>query len=108
MAYPVEAPGKLGEGRALFELLQPEGRTNTGGDGLTVDTKGNLYITSWLGVQVVSPQGKHLRTLSFPEKPANVTFGGKNRSTLYVTARKSVYTLEQKATGHVFARNSKR
>jgi len=108
MAYAVEAPGKLGKGRAFFELLQPEGRKGTGGDGLTVDTKGNLYITSQLGVQVVSPAGKHLRTLAFPEKPANVTFGGKDRATLYVTARTSVYTLALKVRGHVFAPRPKK
>ena len=45
-----------------------------------------------------------MRTLKFPEKPANVTFGGKDRKTLYVTARKSVYTLRVEATGHRFAR----
>jgi len=104
MAYPVEAPGKLGKGRVFFELLQPEGRKDTGGDGLTVDTDGNLYITSQLGIQVVSSKGKHVRTLKFPEKPSNVTFGGKDNKTLYVTARKSIYTLPVKATGHVFAR----
>ena len=103
MAYPVTAPGALGKGRVFFSLLQPEGRKGTGGDGLTVDTLGNLYITSWLGIQVVSPQGKHVRTLTFPEKPSNVTFGGKSRKTLYVTARTSVYALSMQATGHVFA-----
>ncbi len=102
MAYPIDAPGKLGKGREFFNLLQPQGRKNTGGDGLTVDTRGNLYITSQLGIQVVSPKGKHLRTLKFPEKPSNVTFGGKDRRTLYVTARTSVYTLPIDAQGHVF------
>jgi len=104
MAYRIDEPGKLGKGREFFRLLQPEGRKDTGGDGLTVDTKGRLYITSQLGIQVVSPKGKHLRTLKFPEKPSNVTFGGKDLKTLYVTARTSVYTLPVDATGHAFAR----
>ena len=69
-----------------------------------MDTKGNLYITSSLGIQVVSPEGKLVRILEFPEKPANVTFGGKDRRTLYVTARTSLYLLRVEATGHVFAR----
>ncbi|MEM8883026.1 MAG: SMP-30/gluconolactonase/LRE family protein [Planctomycetota bacterium] len=90
MAYPVTAPGKLGKGRVFYELKQPEGRKDTGGDGMTVDANGNLYFTSWLGVQVVSPEGKHLRTIKFPEKPANVTLVGGRK--LYVTARTSVYT----------------
>ena len=96
MAYPVEGPGKLGPGRVFFRLK--------GGDGLTVDKTGNLYITSSLGIQIVSPQGKLVRILKFPEKPSNVTFGGKDRRTLYVTARTSLYLLRVEATGHVFAR----
>lgn len=107
MAYPVLSPGKLGEGRVFFRLLQPEGRENSGGDGMTVDRAGNLYITSWLGVQVVSAAGKHLRTLTFPEKPSNVTFGGKQRRTLYVTARTSVYILPMGVEGHAFGSGPK-
>ncbi|MFW6125311.1 MAG: SMP-30/gluconolactonase/LRE family protein, partial [Pirellulales bacterium] len=45
MAYPVSAPGTLETGRVLCRLKQAEGRTGGGGDGLTVDTDGNLYIT---------------------------------------------------------------
>ncbi|MFM8478679.1 MAG: SMP-30/gluconolactonase/LRE family protein [Planctomycetaceae bacterium] len=101
-AYPVEGPGKIGKGKVLCELRQRPGETSGGGDGLTVDTKGNLYITSGLGVQVVSPEGKVLGVIAFPEQPANVTFVGTDRRTLFVTARKSVYTVSMEATGHVF------
>lgn len=102
MAYPVLAPGKLGKGRVFCELKQPEGASGTGGDGLAVDTDGNLYITSRLGVQVYNPAGKLLGILEFPEQPANVAFGGKGNRTLYATARKSLYAVELSATGHVF------
>ena len=102
MAYRVEKPGVIDKGRRFFSLKQPEGRTNTGGDGLTVDEDGNLYVTSSLGIQVISPDGKLVRVLEFPEKPANCTFGGKDRKTLYVTARTSVYTMRLDARGHVF------
>lgn len=101
-AYDVKSPGIIGEGRVFCELQQPEGKDNSGGDGLTIDTRGNLYITSGLGIQVFSPDGKHLGTIAFPEQPANVTFGGRNRTTLYVTARTSLYAVETSATGHVF------
>lgn len=104
MAYPVEGPGKLGKGRVFCSLQQGKGKKGSGGDGLTVDTKGNLYITSGLGLQVFSPEGKLLGIIAFPEVPANVTFGGPDRRTLYVTARTSLYTVEMEATGHVFAR----
>ncbi len=103
MAYPVEAPGKLGAARVFCTLEQAAGKSNQGGDGLTVDTSGNLYITSALGLQVFNPQGKLLGIISVPEQPANVTFAGPENRTLYVTARTSLYTIPMQATGHVFA-----
>jgi gluconolactonase len=104
MAYPVEAAGKIGKGRVFCSLKQPaKGKGGSGGDGLTIDTKGNLYITSALGLQVFNPDGKLLGILAFPEQPANCTFGGADFKTLYVTARTGVYTVRMDATGHRFA-----
>jgi gluconolactonase len=103
MAYPIEAPGKIGKGKVFCTLQQPKGKTGGGGDGLTVDSKGNLYITSGLGLQVFDPSGKMLGIIAFPEQPANVTFGGPDLRTLYVTARTSLYTVRMDATGHRFA-----
>ncbi len=102
LAYPVLGPGKLGDERVFCTLKQPEGKTNTGGDGLTIDTSGNLYITSALGVQVWSAAGKYLGLIKFPQQPANVTFGGKDRKTLYATCRTGFYSAPMQAQGHVF------
>jgi len=101
--FPVETPGRLGQGRVFCTLAQPEGADNTGGDGLTIDTRGNLYITSQLGIQVFDARGKLLGTIRFPEQPANVAFGGADRKTLYVTARTSLYAAKMESTGHVFS-----
>lgn len=103
MAYPVAAPGKIGAGRVFCKLKQPgQGPQNTGGDGLTVDVQGNLYITSRLGIQVVDPAGKLLGIIPVPEQPANCTFGGPDFKTLYITARTSLYAAPMLATGHRF------
>lgn len=102
MAYPVKSPGKLGQGKVFCKLQQPDGQEGRGGDGLTVDTKGNLYITSALGLQVYNPDGKLLGIIEFPQQPANVTFAGPDNKTLYVTARTSVYSVKMEATGHQF------
>ena len=102
MAYPVEAPGKLGKGRVFCRTKQAEGKQGTGGDGLTIDEQGNLYIATALGLQVFSAEGKLLGIIEFPEPPANATFGGKDRKTLYVTARTSLYTAPMAAVGHAF------
>jgi gluconolactonase len=107
MAYAVEAPGKLGKGKVFCSLKQPDGKKGGGGDGLAVDTKGNLYITSGLGLQVYNPAGKLLGIITLPEQPANVTFGGPDGKTLYVTARTSLYTAPMEAKGHVFATSAK-
>jgi gluconolactonase len=98
MAYPVQAPGKIGTGKLL-------GQVKSGGDGLTVDTKGNLYLTqpSLSAIQVITPQGETLGMIKFPEGPSNCTFGGKDMKTLFVTARTSLYTVKTDATGHRFA-----
>ena len=102
LAYEVTGPGKIGPGRVFAILKQPEGVTGSGGDGLTVDTKGNLYLTSRLGVQVFNPTGELLGVIALPEQPANVTFGGADGTTLYATARTSLYAVPMKAKGHQF------
>lgn len=101
-AYEILEPGKLGPKRVLCELVQPRDEENTGGDGLAIDEKGNLYITAHLGVQVVSPEGKILGVIEFPEQPANCAFGGIDRQTLYATCRTSVYSVKLPVRGHVF------
>jgi gluconolactonase len=104
MSYPVEAAGKIGKGKVFCTLRQPERVKNSGGDGLTVDVKGNLYITSRLGLQVFDATGKYLGLIKIPEMPANVAFGGADSKTLYVTAWTSLYTIKMEVAGHQFAR----
>jgi gluconolactonase len=103
-AYAVEEPGKLGDRKVFCELKQPanSNNNNSGGDGLTVDSAGNVYITSALGVQVVDPAGKLLGIIECPEQPANVTFGGSSSKVLYITARKGLYRCQMEIAGHQF------
>ena len=107
LSYPVTAPGKIGDKRTFCTLKQAASKTNGGCDGLAVDVKGNLYITSALGVQVFDPQGSLLGIIEFPEQPANCDFGGKDMKTLYATARTSVYSVPLEIPGHVFASGKK-
>ncbi len=103
MAYTVESPGHVGPGRVFCTLKQAEGQRSGGGDGLAIDRRGNLYITSKLGLQVFDPQGSLLGIIETPEQPANATFGGKDLKTLYVTARTSVYRIPMHIEGHRFS-----
>lgn len=102
MAYSISPPGKLADRKIWGELKQSGANTHQGGDGLTVDSLGNLYITSALGVQVFSLNGKLLGIIEVPENPANVTFGGPANKTLYITARTGLYKCDMKVAGHQF------
>jgi cyanophycinase len=104
LAYPVLAPGKIGGSRVLARLAQAESGPARGGDGLAVDSAGNLYLAvpALKAIQVVSPAGKTLGMISVPEGPSNADFGGKDMKTLYITARTSVYAVKTEVKGHRF------
>lgn len=70
----------------------------SGSDGMTIDNMGNVYLTS-RKVMVYSPAGELIQEIEVPEMPTNVTFGGKNRDILFITARTSVYTLKMNVRG---------
>lgn len=99
LVYNVDGPGKLSNGRTFCRLAQPEGMDASGGDGMAMDVEGNLYITSNLGIQIFDPQGEPRGLVKFPEQPANVTFGGAGRKTMYVTARTGLYSVEMPQAG---------
>ncbi len=86
----------------MCELKQRDGEKDKGGDGLTIDVAGNLYITTGLGLQVVSPEGKHLGIIAVPEHPANAAFGGADMTTIYITARTGFYSVPMSIKGHRF------
>ena len=84
--YDIQGDGKL-TNKKLF--------CNLGSDG----NLGNLYITG-NGVTVFNNNGEQIHHISVPENwTANVTFGGENFSTLFITASKSVYTLKMNVSG---------
>ena len=99
LVYDVEGPGKLTNGRVFCSLTQPEGKSGTGGDGMVIDVEGNLYFTTHLGVEIFSPQGEKVGLVQFPKQPANVTFGGEDRKTMYVTARTGLYRVKMPIAG---------
>ncbi len=89
-AYTVRGDGALGDRRVFAE---------EGYDGLTVDEAGNVYITMQTSVEVYSPDGDRIESIPFPDKPTNVCFGGPDRTTLFVTARASLYSLRMQVKG---------
>ena len=86
--------------------IQPDGSLSDrlvfapmGSDGMTVDNKGNVYLTG-KGITVFNSTGKQIDHIAIDEPwTANVTFGGKDLKTLFITASTSVYTLRMKVKG---------
>lgn len=73
--------------------------TDMGSDGLTLDSEGNVYLTGQ-GVTVFNKQGEKIEHIDVDEGwTANVCFGGKDRKTLFITAMKSLYTLDMQVEG---------
>jgi len=67
---------------------------SSGGDGMAVDAEGNVFVTSVAGVEVFAPDGALLGVIEVPEQPANCTFGGPSGTTLFITARSGLYSVE--------------
>lgn len=79
VAFDVEGPGKLAKRRDFATLP-----ADNYGDGLAVDSKGRLYVSSGTGVQVFDNNGKHLGVIPTPRGIISVAFAGPNKKTLYV------------------------
>ena len=91
--------GAVSNGRVFG--AEPGGKGDGVPDGMKVDTNGNIFVTGPGGVWVWDAQGHHLGTIVVPEQPANLTWGDKDRATLYLTATTSVYKIRTKVRGFV-------
>lgn len=88
--YAIHSDGSLKD-RQLF--------VEQGSDGMTLDNKGNLYLTG-NGVTVYNPEGKKIAHIPVPAKwTGNVCFYGKQRNKLFITASQAVYTLDMNVRG---------
>jgi gluconolactonase len=111
-AFAIQADGSLKDRRLVYDF--GKGR---GGDGMRLDVKGNIWVAAGInfprgnpgetldvpaGVYVISPEGKLLGRIPIQEDLiTNVTFGGKDLKTLYVTAGKTVFTFPVQVAGYL-------
>jgi gluconolactonase len=95
-AYPIAEDGTVGEGREFFN---PKIDSDASPDGMSSDERGNLYFTGLGGVWVVSPAGESLGFIPVPQFCSNVTFGGADGKSLYVTCKGMVYQLDMRVRG---------
>ena len=89
--YDIKADGTLTNKKLLFEM---------GSDGMTIDNKGNIYITG-RGVTVFNPKGEQIAHI--PVKAgwtANACFGGKDMDILFITASEYLYSIKMNVKGN--------
>ncbi len=68
-------------------------------DGIKVDRDGHVFVTGAGGVWVYEQGGTRLGVIPVPELPANLAWGEADWSTLYITARTSVYRVRTTTKG---------
>ncbi|HVB86340.1 MAG TPA: SMP-30/gluconolactonase/LRE family protein [Candidatus Dormibacteraeota bacterium] len=78
IAFDVRGPGRLAR-RRDFAML-PKGSY---GDGMAIDSKSRLYVSSNAGVQVFDKAGKYLGVIPTPRGIISVVFAGAGKKTLY-------------------------
>jgi len=73
--------------------------TDQGSDGMTIDNEGNIYLTG-NGVTVYNPEGKKIEHIDIPAKwTGNITFWGKERNYLFITASENIFIIKMKVKG---------
>jgi sugar lactone lactonase YvrE len=69
-----------------------------GGEGVAVDSQGNVYIAAGQ-VYVYDPSGRPIETIEVPERPLQLVFGGPDGRTLFIPARTSLYSVRTAFSG---------
>ncbi|HEX4151137.1 MAG TPA: SMP-30/gluconolactonase/LRE family protein [Steroidobacteraceae bacterium] len=80
-------PAQLDAGRFFYKTSP--GYT----DGFRADQDGNLWVSAADGVHCISPDGELLGKIKTPFPVANLTFGGRNYSRLFICASHTLYAV---------------
>lgn len=89
-SYAIQKGGSLSDKKLFCEM---------GSDGMTIDSEENVYLTG-RGVTVFDSAGKQIAHIPVDAGwTANVCFGGKDRQTLFITAKESLFGLQMRVKG---------
>jgi gluconolactonase len=81
------------------QLINKKLFAEMGSDGMTLDQKGNVYLTGD-GVTVFNKKGIKIAHIPLNARwTANVCFGGSDKSTLFITSMDGLYTLDMNVKG---------
>jgi sugar lactone lactonase YvrE/enterochelin esterase-like enzyme len=100
-SFQIQPDGSLTNKQRYFYLHMPEGSSQSGADGMTLDSQGRLYVATELGIQICDQAGRVNAIIPKPQNKwlSNLAFGGPNFDTLFVTCSDRVFKRKLRATG---------
>ena len=114
LAYDVQADGSVTNRRnfarydqintsSVFGDVGPGQRfaVTSCADGLAVDKDGRVYVAGCNGIQVYSPQGRHLGTIPTARVVQNLAFAGLDKKTLYLVGRDAAWKIRTLTQGYL-------
>lgn len=101
LSYKVLEDGTVNNKQDFASFQLADNSEISGADGMVVDSVGNIYVatTQGLGVQVFNNKGKHLGNIKVPSPTNNVSFGGEDGRSLYISAQNGIYRILLKNEG---------
>jgi sugar lactone lactonase YvrE/predicted esterase len=100
-SFQIQEDGSLAHRQRYFHLHLVDGSMQSGADGMKVDARGNLYVTTEMGLQVCDQAGRVNSIIPKPQRAwlSNVCFAGLALDELVVTCGDKVYKRKVKAKG---------
>jgi gluconolactonase len=95
--YELQPDGTVKNGKLFFDFTSIKGEDAI--DGVKVDVQGNVYVSAPGGLQILSPEGKHLGTIVTPQHVHNMAWGDEDGKTLYLAARSGLYRIRLNIEG---------
>jgi gluconolactonase len=87
----------------VFDVLDDGARLSSGrffhkitdgySDGLRLDEDGNIWSSAGDGVHCIAPDGVKIGAIKVPCTVSNLTFGGRNRSRLFICASQTLFAI---------------
>jgi gluconolactonase len=105
-AYDVNADGTISNGRQFAKLfltgnvLDRKGKSSSA-DGMAIDKQGNIYVSTYYGVQIFNAKGEFVGMINLPSFPVSLCFGGSDMKTLYIVSYSRVYKIRTNMEGFV-------
>jgi sugar lactone lactonase YvrE/enterochelin esterase-like enzyme len=100
-SYHIQPDGGLVAKQPYHHLRLPDDKMESGADGMTLDSKGRLYVTTHLGLQFCDQAGRVNGIIASPQRKwlANAVFGGAGFDELFVCCSDKVFKRRTKVKG---------